>query len=105
MQAEVRTRTVVRRGGRVEMVMEILLLPRGSGNRYKARRLAQAFKEHRIMGPHIHKVVCGTSKVALHMEPSLDLLGAIAETVEEGRRREGEADQMPLFPETGLAGG
>lgn len=80
----------------VVVVMEILLLPRGSGNRNTARRLANHFRTNAELKPHVKKVVCGTSRVTVHLIPSIDLL----QIIEDIKRRQREADlpgQLPLF--------
>jgi aconitase A len=57
--------------------MQIDLLPRGSGNRNFARRLADAFNVNQQLAPHIVKASAGASKVVVHFRPSLDLMTTI----------------------------
>jgi hypothetical protein len=81
--------------GDVELVMEILLLPRGSGNRNMARALAQAAKKDRRLGPHVKRVKAGASKVWVTLVPSM----ALAHTMLEwnGDRPADVPGQLPLF--------
>ncbi len=70
MQYEVRTR--MKPGGvkGPEIIMEILLTPRGSGNRKYAQALARAAESHPEFGCHVRRVRVGASKVMVVFEPS-----------------------------------
>jgi hypothetical protein len=106
-QVEVRTRLVpVRRSGQrkrdnllgeTEVLMEILLVPRGSGNRKWAVALGKAAKAHPELGPHVKRVRVGSSKVWVTLLPSPSLLASM---MSWNQRRLESADvpgQLPLF--------
>jgi hypothetical protein len=59
------------------VVMVVDLLPRGTGNRNYARRLADAFATHEKLAPHIVKATPGASKVTVHFRPSIEFMGTI----------------------------
>lgn len=80
----------------VLVIMEILLLPRGSGNRNMARRLANHFRTNPELKPNVHKVVCGTSRVTVHLIPSVDLLQKI-EDIKQQQRQQDLPGQLRLF--------
>lgn len=98
MAASVELRTRVKGLGtkRAVVVLDVLLLPRGSGNRTRARRLADAFRKHELMGPHISRVVCGASRVTVHLRASAASVAALAELMEREKRKDVEG-QLPLF--------
>ena len=103
MQAEVKTRARVTRKGEPELVVEVALLPRGSGNRYKARKLAEVFRSDARVKDHIKRVVCGTSKVTVHFRSSLALIevfNQIAAEEKERKRRDlpGQGMLFRLIP-------
>lgn len=79
MQVETQTRYRVSSKGKLEVIVKLLLKPRGSGNKHYAARLAKAFRDHPIMAPHISKVVAGTSSVTVHVVPSVACMRAINE--------------------------
>ena len=61
------------------VIIDVALVPRGSGNRAAARRLAQSFRNHDRLKPHIVKVTCGSSRVLVHFRSSLELMSIIRE--------------------------
>jgi hypothetical protein len=106
-QIEVRTRIVPvrRRGqrkrdnllGETEIILEILLLPRGSGNRKLAVGLAKAAKSDPHLGPHVKRVRAGSSKIWVTLQPSAALMATM---LTWHRRRAETADvpgQLALF--------
>jgi len=97
VQVEVKTKAYVTRDGQPRVVMTLDLVPRGSGNRANARRIAAAARGHRIMGPHITRVVVGASRVVLHMRASLGLLAAVNEVAREVEASRDVPGQLPLF--------
>lgn len=103
MQAEIKTMMRVRDGHPPELIMQMMLLPRGSGNKNKARRLAQAFKEHPKMKPHIKRVVTGSSSVTVHMLSSLALMDVLNEISAEAKAKKDVEGQLPLFGLVNLA--
>lgn len=86
-----------------EVVVRFDVLPRGSGNRNFCRKLADAFPEHAIIGPFIHKVVAGASSVTVHFEASLACMKAINEVCEEGKAAKDAPGQLGLFEKMGAA--
>lgn len=54
-------------GPKPELIIRLVLLPRGGGNRNKARRLAERLKTDKHLGEHIRKITAGTSSVILRM--------------------------------------
>ena len=93
-RAEVRIRGRVSRRG-PEVVLEVLLTPRGSGNRKLARQLAAAFRNHPKLGRHVRRASAGSSKVMVHMIPSLAMMRVVAQWQKE--RVEDVPGQLPLF--------
>lgn len=87
MQIEVKTRMRIT-GEEPEVIMDLLLKPRGSGNRHQARLLGRAFRNHRILGDHVKKVVVGSSRVTVHLRATLDAIRAVNECAEENRRNQ-----------------
>jgi hypothetical protein len=80
-----------------DLLMEILLHPRGSGNRNLARALANAAKKHPQLGPHVRSVRAGSSKVWVTLIPSFALTKTLAMW---NAQREQDIDvpgQLPLF--------
>jgi hypothetical protein len=98
-QIEVRTRMRPTARTGPELVMEMLLVPRGSGNRRFAQDLARAARQHPKLKPHIKRVRAGTSKVLVVFRPSMALTKIIFEWNRE--RIESETvdveGQIPLF--------
>jgi hypothetical protein len=76
-QVEVKTR--FRRNGRrdPEVVLDILFVPRGSGNRAYAVKLARMFRNHEVIGPHVREVKAGSSRVTVSLIASIKLMGII----------------------------
>jgi hypothetical protein len=66
-----------------ELIMELLLTPRGSGNRKFAIALAKAAKNHPRLGPHVKSVKAGSSKVWIILIPSLGLMKTIWQWTEQ----------------------
>jgi hypothetical protein len=96
---ETRTRIYVSKKGVPVVVLDILLLPRGSGNRAMAKALAAKARAS-TLGPHLLKVVTGASRVTLHMRSSLEFVRVIA----EWPGREGDTDVPGQLLLPGLTG-
>jgi hypothetical protein len=94
-KVEVRTRLRPLGRNGSELIMELLLTPRGSGNRKWAVALAKAAKHHAQLGPHVKRVRAGSSKVWIVLDPSLEL----AKTMWHWQRtRAADVEgQLPLF--------
>lgn len=95
MRTEVKTRMHELPSGSWETVMDVLLTPRGSGNRAHAQRVAQAFRDHPKLKGHIRKVVAGSSKVTVYLIPSLELMRVVA----EWKAEEDVPGQLKIFPD------
>ena len=98
-QVELRTRMRVNGRRGPELILEIILTPRGSGNRKLALCLARAAKKDPRLGPHVKKVKAGYSKVWVTLTPSLQLGRTLLEIqalqlANAGQDVEG---QLPLF--------
>src|SRR5438309_3377044 len=79
VRQEVRTQLKRDSKGTWVVVVDIIFVPRGSGNRNHARRLGEEFRSNAKLGPHVLKVVVGASKVRVYMRPSMDLMKVIAQ--------------------------
>jgi hypothetical protein len=98
-QAKVITQIVTRRGNDPELLMKIMIVPRGGGNRPLVRRLARACRIHPVIGDHVSRVKVGSSTLWVYLRPSFKLTAAIAMMTLDKHRRE-TADvpgQLPLF--------
>jgi hypothetical protein len=75
------THTKIDEAGSIKavVVLQVDLLPKGGGNRAFARRLADAFEEHAVIGPHVERVICGTSRVVVEFDASFDAVEAVTE--------------------------
>ena len=97
-QIEVRTRTRTTTRGGAEMVLQIILTPRGSGNRKLALGLAAAARKSEL-GPHIKRIRTGYSSVWIVLRPSLKLAKALFDI--QARSLEAASSdvegQIPLF--------
>lgn len=100
MQAEVTTKFKMTES---VMVFDIKLLPRGSGNRAAAKRLAAQFKADPRLAAHILKVVVGSSRVTVHFNMTLELLSILRELKAEELRRRRDKSQLNLFAGIELA--
>jgi hypothetical protein len=94
MQIETSTKTRINRDGEGEFWLTIRILPRGSGNRSKVRRLAAQAKRDPDMAPWIIRVVEGASSLSIVMKPGLGLIDALNRVSERTRDVPG---QLPLF--------
>jgi hypothetical protein len=76
-QVEVKTR--LRWNGRrdPELVLDVLFVPRGSGNRPYAMKLARAFRNHEVLGPHVREVKAGASRVTVSFITSVKLMAIV----------------------------
>jgi hypothetical protein len=97
MEIEVKTRSRVTRLGVPEIIVQCTFLPRGSGNRYKARRLAELYKRSEELKPHIRRIVVGTSAVTVHMRASLSLMSAMDEFLARAREPKDVPGQLKMF--------
>lgn len=80
-----------------EVVVVIDLVPRGSGNRNMARRLADEFRDHEVLGVHLLEVRAGASRVTLHFRPTWEAMKAMWEWTSEGKRAgRDNPDQLKL---------
>lgn len=96
MEVELVTKTHVK-GRRVSIVLDVKLLPRGSGNRAAACRLAASFRQNPYLKPHLIRVVAGASRVTVHLRPSIDLAGDLRQLVLDDRARRDAPGQLGLW--------
>ena len=80
-----------------ELVITINILPRGSGNRNKARELAEYMRRDSNLGPHIGKIVAGASRVTAHLPITRDMQKAIDAFLAE-RKQQQQEDQLHDLP-------
>ncbi len=80
-----------------ELIMELLLTPRGSGNRKWAVALAKAAKNHPQLGPHVKRVKAGSSKVWIYLVPSVSLAQTMLLINREPRQMADVPGQLGLF--------
>lgn len=97
MQIEVKTKARITKSGDPEVVLTMTILPRGSGNRGTVRRLGQVAKNHAIMGPYVKRVICGSSRLTLHLRAGLGLMKAVLEITREVEGSRDVPGQLPLF--------
>ena len=96
-QIEVRTRMRPHARTGSELVLEILLTPRGSGNRKWALALGREARRSDELKDHIKRVRVGSSKVWIVLRPSMELARVL---LEMQARRAAEKDapgQLGLF--------
>ncbi len=94
---ELKVRTRMRARGGPELVLELLLTPRGSGNQKLARELAASVRRHPKLGRHVRRVVSGTSKVNVHLIPSAELMRVVAMWQKEEVQGSDVPGQLGLF--------
>jgi hypothetical protein len=94
-ELKIRMRPLAKRGA--ELVLEILLTPRGSGNRELARQMARAARNHPKLGPHVRRVQAGSSKVMVHLIPSVELMRVVAQWQRDEVEAADVPGQLPLF--------
>lgn len=94
MQVEVTTK--IKLGGETGsiLILDVALLPKGSGNRAAAQRLAEGFRRSPELAPHVVKMTTGTSRVIVHLRNSPSLISAILKIKAMARDVPG---QLPLF--------
>lgn len=100
---DVKTQMRVAKDGVGEVIMRVTFLPRGSGNRYKARKLAEAFTKDKRMGPYVRKVQAGTTSVVVHVQACLGMMEAVNEISAEYRAAKDAEGQLALFGKLGAA--
>lgn len=94
MQIKVTTRMRLKEEG---VVVDMILLPRGSGNRNAARRLRESFERNEQLRPHLLRVVSGTSRVTLHLKASVELMRVISEMRTAAEQARDVPGQLKLF--------
>lgn len=100
MRVEVKTRTKWReKEQEFDWIVDLLLVPRGSGNRHIATGLGKVIRNHPRLKDHIRTLKVGVSKVSIHFRPtfamSLDLLKLATEVY----MKKNDPNQLPLFPD------
>lgn len=95
---ELRTRYRTRGPHAPELILDLLLTPRGSGNRRMAQGLAAAAKSHPRLGRHVRNVVAGSSRVRISLKPSVELTrDMLAWNAERSAATPDVEGQLPLF--------
>ena len=97
MQVETKVRSRVNKLGEGEIILDITLLPRGSGNRSKVRKLGAEFRRNETIRPHIKKVTCGATRLTVTMRASLGLAQAVMEIADRAKQTRDVDGQLPLF--------
>lgn len=97
MQIETKVRSRVSKKGEPEVVLDVIFLPRGSGNRAKVRRLGEEFRKHEVVGPYVKRVVCGATRLTVSMRAGFGLMGAIMELSRQAKEKQDVPGQLPLF--------
>ena len=103
IEVRTRMRPLARNGA--ELWFEMLLVPRGSGNRKLAVALARAVRNHPQLKPHVKRVVAGSSKVLVVFKPSMGLMKTLLLWNKERIEAAGEdvEGQLALFGGSRLA--
>jgi hypothetical protein len=83
---------------RAWVVLDMKLVPRGSGNRRFARKLAASFKRDPDLKPFISKVVTGTSRVTVHVRAEVGVFAAMARVSSRVLRDRDVPGQLKMFP-------
>lgn len=97
---QIETRTALKWSKDMErawIVLDMLLKPRGSGNRYFAKRLAATFKQDPELKPYITRVVVGSSRVTVRLRCEVGLMGAMMRVVNRHVEVRDVPGQMPMF--------
>jgi hypothetical protein len=96
-EIQIKTMTRIPRRGEPEVVISMTWVPRGSGNRYKVRKMASYFKTHPELKRVVKRVVIGTTRLTVHVRPCLDFFEVLAKVQAEAKARRADVDQMKLF--------
>ena len=72
------------------LILDVALLPKGSGNRAAAERLAHDFRTNPELAPHVEKITAGTSRVIVQLRNSPSLLAAIVKIKQAARDLHGQ---------------
>lgn len=96
MPVELKTRFKGLFTERPELVLDVLLVPRGSGNRKMARRIADYIRRDSDLGPYVGKIVTGSSRVSIHLPITREVEAAVNRFLT--RRKEEEAQAVPDVP-------
>ena len=94
MQFQATTKTRLNRKGEPELWLSIHLLPRGSGNKSKVRRLAAQARRDPDMATWIIRVVEGSSSLVIVFKAGMGLIDVLNRVSERTRDVPG---QLPLF--------
>jgi hypothetical protein len=69
----------------LEVVVYVDFVPRGSGNRNLARRVAQAFRTDPLLKDHVIKATAGATRVTIRFRASLDAVRAVMDYQQRAR--------------------
>ncbi len=96
IELKTRIRTTGRHGP--ELILDLLLVPRGSGNRAFAAALAKSIREHPKLGHHVRQVTAGSSRVIVSLISSPGLMKTIWQWNKDRVDAQGDVPgQIPLF--------
>lgn len=76
-----------------ELIISMNLTPRGSGNRNKARQLANHLRTDTDLGPFIGKITTGASRVVLHLPITVEMNEAVERYLT--RQKDQEVHDVP----------
>jgi hypothetical protein len=79
------------------LILDLLLVPRGSGNRSFAVALAKTIRKHPKLGPHVRQVKAGSSRVMVSLTPSAGLMKTIWQWTQDESQTADVEGQLPLF--------
>ena len=100
VQVTITTRGLGAQPEDVEVHMRLDLVPRGSGNRNFAAKLAEEFRTHEILGPHVRRASAGASRVLVVFDPTPAAMAAIwqwhRDSKAKMRDQRADAEQMRL---------
>jgi hypothetical protein len=102
---KIELKTRIRSDGRhgPELILDLLLVPRGSGNRAFAAALAKTIRKHPKLSPHVRQVKAGSSRVMVSLTPSVGLMKTIALWSSSVQADEDVPGQLPLFGSASIA--
>jgi hypothetical protein len=98
MQIESRARLKINRSGtKAQIILDMMLMPRGSGNRAFARRLGESFKRDKRLDAYRTRVVIGASRVTVHLKAEPGLMATILEISQSISQQRDLPGQLPMF--------
>ncbi len=101
---KIELKTRIRTTGRKspELILDLLLVPRGSGNRAFAVALGKSIRRHPKLGQHVRQVKVGSSRVVVSLISSPGLMKTIWQWSPDEPAVDVEG-QLPLFSKAAIA--